>query len=116
MSLDPALHNLKVWKGTNFHKRLTWYTDSTLQTQQPLVGYSAVLEVRSHLGDPTPIYTLNSASGGIVLAAAGNIDIFIPASDNSTFTWNTGYYHLYMTDASGNTDMLLYGGIVIISV
>jgi len=111
MSVQPARHNFKVWKGATFRYKFTYLTGAEGSPAQNLTGYTAEMILK----DPRPPYTtyltLSTENGGIVLGdALGTIEILIDADDTEAFTWQSAKYQLKIMRNEAE-DVLLYGTI-----
>jgi len=124
MTVIPDKHTFTIWKGATFFEVLTLY--ETIDRTQPrnLTGYTAEMIIRQKPNDDTNIY-LTLATGNnpnpsddgcsielpVDSSSTGQIKLKIEANFTKIINWKTAVYDLTITDASGVTDALLYGGI-----
>lgn len=112
MSLEPARHNFTIWQGATFRTVLTLYTGVD-ETSDPrdLTDYTALLEIRAMAGDVSPLFTLSTTNGRILLGGAeGTVTLLISDTDTAAITWKRGVYDLTITaPLGGDTDVLLWG-------
>jgi hypothetical protein len=85
-----------------------------------LTGYSANMSIANHVQPGATIfYTLSSTgtpnSDITFVALDGIINLFIPASATTTFTFTNAVYDLLVTDTNSITTRLLMGPITISS-
>lgn len=118
MSLEPARHNWKIWRGATFHKKVTILEGGIGSDPRDLTGYTALLEIKD-VPDGTVLLTLSTANSGIVLGGAlGTVEIIISDTATATLTWKSGIYDLMITDAGGSdeTDAILFGNFTVTGV
>lgn len=110
MSVQPARHNFKMWKGATFRYTFTYLSGGETSSPKDLSGYSASMVLKDPRTNNT-LLTLTSSNGGIILGgAAGTIEIRITAELTSAITWQQATYQLTITQGP-DTDVLLYGTI-----
>lgn len=77
-----------------------------------LTGYTARMQIRPTVTDPTIIIELNTTNGGIALgAAAGTINLLITAVQSALFTFQNAVYDLTLTSPTGVVTNLLAGNV-----
>ena len=112
--LQPDHYNFVVRQGTTWRSAFTLYQTETSGPVVNLTGYSASLVVKDSAGDTTPLLTLSSDSGGIVLGGTlGTISVLQTATQTAAYTWASGEYRLTLTPGAGDTDTYLYGTVTI---
>jgi len=72
-------------------------------TPVPLVGYTALMQMRPTLESSTVIHQMTSAAGGGIIINTTDSTIFltIPSSITTTFTFDSAVYSLELTNSSG---------------
>lgn len=113
----PASVNFRLYPHATFVAN-TVLLDAN---QQPvdLSGYDARMQIKRDRADLAPIYTLTSEpNGGIVLGAAGEIDITIPAGQTAPvlvpaidLDGEVWFHDLLLTSPDGKVERL-YQGVV----
>jgi hypothetical protein len=124
MTVIPDKHTFTIWQGATFFEVLTLYETIDRTRPRNLTGYTAEMIIRQKPNDNTNIYlTLatgnnpNPSSDGCSIelpidsSSTGQIRLKIEANFTKNINWKTAVYDLTITDASGVTDALLYGGI-----
>ena len=110
MSVQPARHNFKVWKGATFRYKFTYLQGGEGSQPMDLTGYTGRLVIK----DPrtTTVYqTLTTENGGIIIDAMnGTIELLMSAGTTQGFDWKTGNYQLTLTKGD-DTEPLLYGAV-----
>lgn len=111
MSLLPGKCNFTLYRGGTFRIRLVVQDgDEENSPLRDLTDHTASLSIRTKVQGGTILATLTTENGGIELGGEdGTIDLFISDEDTTEFTWSVGFYTLYLTDAVGDTDPLLFG-------
>lgn len=117
MSVTPASINFSLYQGATFSEPVTLKDSSG--TPLDLTGYSARLQARREISDTTPVFSLDSTTGGIVLGGtAGTITLSMPAAATAALPvdWDGEYWvhDLLLTDGSGNVQRT-YQGVIIAS-
>lgn len=112
MSLQPARWNFVIWKGATFEENMTLLQGGQGSAGRDLSGYTGELIVRDE-PEGTPLVTLDTNNGGIILDSDGNIQLNISDEDTTTIAWQTGVYDLTITSPGGTTDALLFGNFVV---
>ncbi len=104
---------LLIEQGATFRKTLTWKA-GTPPVPVNLTGCTARMQMRTEIAAATPLVTLTTENGGIVLGGtAGTIELFIAAVDTAAFTWTTAVYDLEIILANGDVRRLLYGPVTV---
>jgi hypothetical protein len=106
MSVLPAKHNFRAWKGTTWTASVTYYSDEGT-TAVNLTGFTVQMIFRLP-NTPTPVLTL-STPGDIVVNSSGVITVKMTDEVNAGLTWNAANYELKVTNTAGDTDVILYG-------
>lgn len=113
MSLVPAKYRLTIRKGSTFRKRLTLLQGEPGSDPQIFTGYTAEMVIKDRAGG-TVLQTLSTVGGSITLGATdGSIELYLSLSSVNSISWKTGVYNLTITAPAGDTDALLYGGVVV---
>lgn len=97
-------------QGDTFRVQLQWLDEH--ETRVPLVGYDAVMQLRSSADSADVVHELSVTNGGIVLEdATGSetITLFISAVDTAAITAGTYKYDLEMVDADANVTKIIKG-------
>lgn len=107
--MAAGVYNLVIEQGATF--------TLPIKVTMDLTGYSARMQIRSEVGSPTAHLTLTSApAGGIVISAGATestIELTIPATTSSAFTFTKGVYDLEITSSGGVVTRLLKGTVVV---
>lgn len=85
-------------------------------TPVPLVGYTALMQIRETLDSTTVIHQMTSAAGGGIQINTSDSTIFltIPASITTGFTFDSAVYSLELTDASGVVTPFMAGNLTLV--
>lgn len=111
--LTPAKRKLIVIKGATFNPGWTWMAAGAPVN---LTGCTARLQVRDSVESDVVLLDLTTENGGIVLGgAAGTIDLWVGATETTTFTWDSGVWALEIQYPTGAdyVDRLIEGSIVV---
>ena len=107
--------NLTIEQGATFRKVLTW-TDN-LGNPIDITGFTARMQIRQALKDPTPIISLTTENGGIVLGGVtGEIELYISDGDTEAMTIQKGVYDLELEAGGGGDVTRLVEGKVTMSL
>jgi len=105
--------NYEEYVGDTLSIKLTW--KDAAGNPFDLTSHSALLNIKVLVSDTSPLLTLTSAAGGVVLGnSTDNITVII--SDTQTATLGKGkyVYALELTEPSGNVNTLVVGTIILI--
>ena len=93
------------------------YADEETLVPYDLTGYLFTLEIRANQADLTPLYTLSTAQGTILLNhdIANGYNIKAIVTDTMTNTMGAGIFHYFMkyVDTAGLTNTLVIGTITL---
>jgi hypothetical protein len=104
---------LLIEQGATFRKTLTWKA-GVPAVPVNLTSCTARMQFRSEIASATPLITLTTENGGIVLGGAlGTIELIITATATAAITWTTGVYDLEVAFASGDVRRLVYGPVTV---
>lgn len=110
--MEPARYNFKVRQGVTWRQVFTFHQGDTASSVVNLTNYTASLTIKDKPSDSTPLATLTSANGGILLGGtAGTITVLQTAAQTTAYTWVNGEYRLTLTAPGGDTNLILYGTI-----
>ena len=112
MSL-PIKRKLTILQGATFRRRWTWKPGGV---PMDFTGCTARLQVRAEIESVDVLLELTTENGGIVLGgAAGTIDLWVGATETTTFTWDSGVWALEIQYPTGAdyVDRLIEGSIVV---
>ena len=104
--MTPGLVNFVCPQGSTFRRTLTYTLDNV---PIDLSGYSSRLQVRQAYYSEDPIVSLVSGSGITIGGSAGTIDLFISATDTSSFPTGVHVYDLETVSPSNIVDRLIEG-------
>jgi hypothetical protein len=95
-----AKYNIKIEQGATYlMPQITW-KDST-GAPINLTGYTAMMHIRGKIDDTDTLYELTTENGRIVLGGVlGTVDINIPATDTTNFTWSSAVFDLELISGS----------------
>lgn len=110
-----AIKNLIIDKGADFNLLLTWSTKdiSNVVTPVNLTNWTARSQMReSYDNGTTPVVSLTTANGGIVLGgSSGTIQLTIASTATSAVSIDKGVWDLEMVDNTGKVTRLLEGSV-----
>jgi hypothetical protein len=100
--------NLTVEQGATWETILTWKIDAVAVN---LTGYTARLQVRTHVGAATTVLSLTSSpAAGITLGgAAGTITLSLTAVQTAALAAGDCVYDLELVSSGGNVTRLVEG-------
>lgn len=111
--MAAAKLKLTIEQGATFRKTLTWKT-GTPAVAVDLTGCTARMHIRTEIASPTPLVSLTTENGGIILGgAAGTIVLLITATATAAIAWEAGVYDLEIILANGDVRRLLYGPVAV---
>jgi len=106
----PAQVDLVFYQGSQIDVLLEWLDQATGDPVN-LTGYTAIATFRREVGSSTALFTLASATGGIVVGgAAGTLLLTGPAPNSSIFDEPRGEWDLFVT-ASGVSTVVCRGNV-----
>lgn len=107
-----AKQNFTIEQGATFKSRLIWKT----QTGQviKLIGWSAKMQIRKTVDDPTVVLELSTVNGRIALGGTtGTVDLTIADEDSALMTPGTYVFDLLLEDPTGAKTRLIEGRITV---
>jgi len=96
----------------------TYTSGGVLEWNYPisLVGYTAKMQIRETIDNPTIILELTHLNGGIVLDTTNyTITVTMTSTQTAAFSFPTAVYSLELTDGSGNVITFIQGNLTLIS-
>jgi hypothetical protein len=111
----PDKLDLTIYGNASWTETLRLHVGNASSSVQNLTGYSASFVVKAQPGDSTALLTLSSGSGITLGGSAGTIVLSRSKAQVDAFTWTDGEYELTLTDASGNTSVILYGSVKVVT-
>ena len=113
--MSAGVYNLNVEQGSTYTRVFTWSTGTSgcggTMVPVDLMGYTAIMQIRSNVSSPTVLFEASTANSKIVLGGdLGTITLTIPAADSASWTFLTGVYDLELT-AGTNVTRLLQGKV-----
>lgn len=113
MATKPFKQNITIIQGATLDLLVTWRAGDPAVAVD-LTGCTARMQVREKITSPTPLISLTTENGGIVLGgAAGTIRRFMDADDTADIDWKSGVYDLEIEFADGTVRRLLAGSVVV---
>lgn len=112
--MQPATIDLTIYQGSTFSQAFQWKTGNP-PTPVNLTGYTARMQIREKLTSPTPIITLTTENGGIVITDAenGSFSLEISATDTAALSFKSAVYDLEFISPSGFVRRLFEGGVTL---
>lgn len=106
-------HNFIMEQGATF-KRDIFVKDSA-GNPWDLTGYSARMQIRQTVDDPSTLLDISTATGEITItAASGLVTIEVPATTTETLSWTgDAVYDLELEDGSGFVTRLIQGKVTL---
>lgn len=81
-----------------------------------LTGYTAKMQIRETVDNPTVILELTHLNGGIVIDATSHtITLTMTSAQTAAFTFPTAVYSLELTDTSGNVITFIQGNLTLVA-
>ena len=103
--------NIVIEQGATFDVPLTW-KDEALVAVAGLESWTARMQIRDSIAAATTLLELTTENGGIILGGnAGEIRLFISATDTAAISWANGIYDLEMVAPAGAVTRLLKGSV-----
>jgi hypothetical protein len=81
--MPAGKHNTTIEQGTTYYLRLQWLIDD-VPVPAFTQGWSARMQVRETIESTTPLVSVTSDGGDIIINDLGLIDITIPATTTET--------------------------------
>jgi hypothetical protein len=104
--MTAATYNITVEQNATFKRRFNCL--DKIRMPMDLTGYAAHMQIRDTAG--AVICDLSTENGKIVLGGlAGTIDLTIPLSETSLFTFTTAAYDLKLTEPDLTQDRVVQG-------
>lgn len=111
--MAAAKLKLSIEQGATFRKVLTWKA-GTPAVAVDLTGCTARMQIRSAIESSTPLITLTTENGGIVLGGvAGTIELIIAPTATAAITWTAGVYDLEIVFSPTEVRRLVYGAVTV---
>lgn len=110
--MAAGLYDFTIEQGATFQIDLTW-KDQSLDPVD-ITGYTARMQIRASVTDPTVLLELTTEDGLIILGTTdGKITLFLDAVTTAAITWDRGVYDLELVSPTGYVTRLLKGNITI---
>lgn len=110
--MAAVVNNIYIEQGATFQLNLLWKDSAGAPIN--LTGYTARMQVRHKINDPTALLSLTTENSGIALGgAAGTINIVATAALTTTLTEKSGVYDLELVASNGVVTRLLQGVVTI---
>ena len=112
--MKPAVVNLTIYQGSTFMQEFQWKTGNPA-TPVDLTGFTARMQIRPKITDPTIIATLTTENAGITFTDAvnGKFTMEISATDTSAMEFKNAVYDLEMVMPGGRVKRLFGGGVTL---
>lgn len=112
--MKPATIDLTIYQGSTFSQKFQWKTGSP-PVPVNLTGYSARMQIREKLRSPTPIITLTTENGGIIITDPENgiFSLEISAEDTANLNFRSAVYDLEFVYPSGVVRRLIEGSVTL---
>lgn len=112
--MKPAAINITIYQGTTHYQEFQWKVGSPAVAVD-LTGYTARMQIRPKIVDPTVICSLTTENGGIVISdpVNGKFSINISATDTAAFEFKNAVYDIELV--IGSNVRRLFGGTVTLS-
>lgn len=108
--MTAAVQNLVIEQKATFKKRLT--CRDKFRKAINLTGFTAHMQIRDQAG--SIIADMTTENGKITLGGvAGTIDLTIPVSDTSTFTFTSATYDLKLINPDTTHDRIMQGKVTL---
>jgi hypothetical protein len=109
--MPAGIYNIEAEQGSTLLRTLTWQDSSG--TPIDLSNYTARMQVRRNLSDVTPVLSLNTTNGGIVLGGAlGTIEIVATDTQMAAIEQGSYLYDLEMVTVTTVT-RLVQGSFIV---
>jgi len=96
----------------------TAYTGGgVLEYNQPvnLTGYTARMQIRSKLDDPSIIKELTTSNGGVIINnSTKTIELYMSAADTTVLSFQSGVYSLELVSSGNDVTQLITGNISLV--
>ncbi len=107
----PGKYNIVCPQGTTLPVQLTY---SENDTPVDLFGYTARMQVREKYASATPVLTLTTENGGIILGGvAGTINILASATATAALVAKEYVYDLELVSASSIVSRIIEGKFIV---
>lgn len=105
-------YDIRVEQGATFQRTITW--SDSVGNPIDLTGYTARLQMRNNLNDPTPFLDLTTENGGITLGGAqGTVTLLATDEQTSAIDSKKGVYDLEIELSDGSVVRLLAGKVTV---
>lgn len=111
-SIKPAIYDFDHYKGADLRKTWTWRRAGT---PVALAGYTGDCQFRATIEQETPLVSLTSASGGVLLGIAGptegQVTLYVPKNTLASLPSEVKYAVRLNDPVSGDAFFLVMGTI-----
>ncbi|MGB9693459.1 MAG: hypothetical protein ACPLYF_01295 [Fervidobacterium sp.] len=110
--MQPAKIDLTIYQGSTFLKEFQWKVGSP-PTPIDLTGYKAKMDIREKISSPSPIITLSTENGRVILKDPTNgiFTLEISAADTSHLKFKSAVYDLEFISPTGFVQRLIEGNV-----
>lgn len=107
--MTPGKVNLVIYQGATFSKEFVWQLGGV---PVDLGDSSAVMDIRATIDDATPIITLSSTTGEIILVPAeGKVTLLLTSAETTELNFTRGVYDLEIHNTDGTVTRLVQGSV-----
>jgi hypothetical protein len=111
--MASALYDIVCDQGATFVRNVSWLDED--ETPINLWGYTARMQVRATVQAATPLVSLTTENGGIVLTPeTGGIRLFLTDAQTDALPARKAVYDLEMVSGTGVVTRLLQGTFTIV--
>lgn len=112
--MQPANIDLTIYQGSTFSKTFQWKTGNP-PTPVNLTGYTARMQIRQKVTSETPIITLTTENGRIIIRdpLEGRFSLEISAEDTAALSFKSAVYDLEFSSPSGIVVRLFEGSVTL---
>lgn len=111
--MSPERYDIHTYEQESLNLSATLYTDSEATTAWNLTGYAATMRIMDKPAG-TVIATLTDGAGITLGGSAGTIVVSRTPAQVQAWKLDTGAYDLTVTNAEGQTTLLLHGDLTVV--
>lgn len=113
--MQPANLDLTIYKGSTYSKLIQWKTGNPA-IPVDLTSCTARMQIRRRVNDTEILDSLTTENGRLIIynAVEGRIQIDIPSTVSTAYSFNSGVYDLEIVFPTGPIYRIMEGSIAAI--
>lgn len=110
---DITKVNLTIPQGATFRYKFAWV--DAKKRAIDLTGFTARMQIRSSVSDPTVLVELTTENNGLIITpATGIVALHMSATQTADLNWTKGVYDIELIAVNGEVYRLVSGSVTVL--